>query len=483
MILTAAHSGKLRCAIVAIAGTITLTSCGSIAGGPAAPSPAPPATSTPAPSPGSITSLNHIIFLIQENRSFDHIFGQLVKYRQLQGLPAGQIDGLPPDGTAPCATPGQAPDPNGANPCMPTNLQNGSYTQAVAAFHLKTMCIENTSDSWYEAHQDFNLFDITSNTPAMDGFAWSAGGDASYQGSLDVNGARAMGYYDWNDLGYHYFLATQFATSDRWFAPGPMETEPNKMYEVAATSVGHAHKPTGPVNVKTIFDLLQAAHITWKIYYAGTSTQPIINFFQPFATQQQANIQPIANYFSDLQAGTLPQVAMIEPAFSGGNDEHPGIPNNIQTGVAETKTYIDALMNSSSWKDSAFILTFDESGGMYDHVAPPTGVPNPDGIPPQDLFTGSPADPAGDFTRYGFRVPLIVLSPFARKNYVSHTVTDATAILRLIETRFNLPTLTKRDAVAIDMTEFFDFQNPPWLTPPSGIPSQPTNGPCYDGLP
>ncbi|HZU23294.1 MAG TPA: alkaline phosphatase family protein, partial [Terriglobales bacterium] len=293
-------------------------------------------------------------------------------------------------------------------------------------------------------------------------------------------------FYDWKDLPYHYWLATQFATSDRWFAPGPMETEPNKMYLVAATSVGHVHKPTSSVNVPTIFSLLDAANVSWKVYYSSQPSDAILNFFQPFATQRAANIVPISQYFTDLQNGTLPSVAMIEPPFDGGQDEHPGVGNNIQQGVALTKQYIDALMDSSSWKDSAFILTFDESGGLYDHVPPPTaGVPNPDGIAPQDLITQPPADPAGDFTRYGFRVPVMVVSPFTRKNYVSHTVTDSTAILRMIELRFGLPNLTKRDAVAMDMSEFFDFTNKPWATPPAAAsrPSQPTDGACYDGLP
>ena len=113
----------------------------------------------------------------------------------------------------------------------------------------------------------------------------------------------------------------------------------------------------------------------------------------------------------------------------------------------------------------------------------PTGIPNPDGIPPQDLFTGSPQDQPGDFTRPGFRVPLLVVSPFAKKHYVSHTVADYTAILKLIEARFNLPSLTKRDAAQMDMTEFFDFANPPWMTPPTP-PAQSTAGACYlDHLP
>jgi phospholipase C len=193
---------------------------------------------------------------------------------------------------------------------------------------------------------------------------------------------------------------------------------------------------------------------------------------------------PIAQYYTDVQNGTLPAVAMIEPAF-GSADEHPGLGNNIQVGAADVAKIINALMQSPSWKDSVFILTYDENGGMYDHVPPPVGVPNPDGIKPVDLYTAAQNgydDPPGDFNRYGFRVPNMVISPYTKPGYVSHLVTDSTAILRFIETRFGLPNLTQRDAVASDMTDFFDWSNPKWMTPPSP-PAQPTNGPCYDGLP
>ena len=133
-------------------------------------------------------------------------------------------------------------------------------------------------------------------------------------------------------------------------------------------------------------------------------------------------------------------------------------------------------MDSSSWRASAFILAFDEAGGFYDHVPSITGLPNPDGIPPRDLTS---TDVKADFTRTGFRVPMMVVSPFSRRNYVSHTPADHTAILKLIEQRFNLPSLTKRDAAQIDMTEFFDFVNPPWLNPPNP-PVQRTDLACHN---
>ena len=127
-------------------------------------------------------------------------------------------------------------------------------------------------------------------------------------------------------------------------------------------------------------------------------------------------------------------------------------------------------------------FTYDEFGGLYDHVSPQPAV-SPDGIKPVDLLPGDPCTtttgPTCDFVYTGYRVPLIVVSPYTKKNYVSHSVADTTAILKLIETRFTVPALTKRDAAQIDMTEFFDFSNPVWMTPPSNIPSQNTNGACY----
>jgi phospholipase C len=138
-----------------------------------------------------------------------------------------------------------------------------------------------------------------------------------------------------------------------------------------------------------------------------------------------------------------------------------------------------------------FILTYDEFGGFYEHVAPQTGAfsPSPDGIKPMDLLQGPPPNgpdacvgstgPTCDFVYTGYRVPLIVISPFSKKHFVSHTVADHTAWLKLVEKRFDLGSLTARDAAQMDMTEFFDFQNVPWKTPPTP-PDQPTTGPCYN---
>jgi phospholipase C len=128
-------------------------------------------------------------------------------------------------------------------------------------------------------------------------------------------------------------------------------------------------------------------------------------------------------------------------------------------------------MASPAWHDSVFILAYDEGGGLYDHV-PPFTVVAPDATPPNL----KPTDLPGDFTLSGFRVPLVVISPWVKPHFVSHTNRELTSILKLIETRFGLTPLTARDAAADDMTEFFDFVDPPtWLTPPP-LPAQPTNG-------
>jgi phospholipase C len=209
-------------------------------------------------------------------------------------------------------------------------------------------------------------------------------------------------------------------------------------------------------------------------------------YAQTVVSTYPQNIQPISQYLTDVQNGTLPQVAEIEPASDAGLDEHgtdydTGGPTNIQSGEAFVSSLINPLMKSSSWSSSVLFWTYDEAGGLYDHVAPQP-MPSPDGIAPKDLLSGdictTSTGPNCNFTWTGYRIPLVVVSPYAKKNFVDHTVADYTAILKFIETRWSLPALTARDAAQIDMTEFFNFTNPPWTTPPSP-PAQNTSGACY----
>jgi phospholipase C len=247
----------------------------------------------------------------------------------------------------------------------------------------------------------------------------------------------------------------------------------------------------------TIFDLLQSAGVSWRIYVTDLSyLKPPQNdgYLTEYAmaAKYPQNFVPVSQFLSDSQNGALPAVSWIDAGLLSGIDEHPGLDDgapggSVQVGSQYVSTLINGLMQSTSWKDSVFILTWDEMGGFYDHVPPQPAV-NPDGMEPTDLLQGPPPNgpdicvwdtgPNCNFVYTGYRVPLLVISPFSKKNYVSHTVADYTAWLKLVETRFDLPNLTKRDEAQMDMTEFFDFTNIPWKTPPVP-PTQPTSGQCY----
>src|SRR5205807_4667357 len=173
--------------------------------------------------------------------------------------------------------------------------------------------------------------------------------------------------------------------------------------------------------------------------------------------QHPLNVAPIAQYFVDALPGLFPQVAFVDPSFHATvnveNDEHP--PTNVQMGQLFSSLVMTALFKSPNWSSTALFLTYDEHGGYYDHMPPPAACP-PDDIPPM-LEAG---DEPGAFDRYGIRVPVVVVSPYARRRFVSHEAHDHTSILRFIATRFDLRALTARDANADPMLEFFDFGHP-----------------------
>jgi phospholipase C len=436
---------------------LALAGCTGLTSDTGSNNPPPP---PPPPPPADLTAVNHIIFMLQENEGFDRYFGQLNAYRLSQGFGA-DVDVTP-------ATASQI-----------AYDQSTSFTP----FHMISMCTEDLSPYWNESHNAWNHLDPTSATPAMDGFAISAGGNSrnTVPPGFDINGQRVMGYYDNTDLPYYYFMATQFAISDRWFSPLMSNTPSNRLYAMAATSHGIVSKQLiAKVNVPTIFDELEQAGITWKNYVPDYPNGSSLLPFPIYAKFKGTKIVPVTQYFDDLKSDTLPQVAFIDRDSKLGLDEHPGMGVNVRKGADYVKSIVDALMLSSAWSDSVFFLTYDEAGGFYDHV-PPVATVSPDGIPPVFLpndtctvITG----PNCDFVFTGFRLPNIVISPFAKAHYVDHTPMDTTAILRFIELRFSLATLTQRDAAQPDISFFFDFAGKPNLTPPTP-PTQPVNGPCY----
>jgi phospholipase C len=431
--------------------------------------------------PGTLkTRINHIVLMMQENRSFDHYVGQLNAYRASKGLPA-DVDDLSKAGAV------ALPSRDGSPP--------------IAPFKMNSACTGNLSPSWVESHVDMDMGSyMAPRAPfPMDGFAHTAGGFAqnnpSDPGSFDVAGKRAMGYYDADQLPFYYWAATTFATSDRWFSPVPTRTQPNRMFFLAATSNGYVfpgggttgHPPLTMSGRRNIFQLLEENGITWKVYVTdnwapGKSGSTYMNYFSSFTSAHLDHFADAQTFIDDANNGTLPQVALIETGVESGRDEHPL--NPIDNGAKYARAFVKALMDSPSWKDSVFFITFDEGGGLYDHVAPVAAV-SPDDAKQEVL----PTDPPVSFELTGFRVPLFIFSPFAKPGYVSHTNADYTALLKFIQARFDLPSLTRRDAAQVDangnsiMEEFFDFTGDGPNLASTNPPEQPTL-PCYfDRLP
>jgi phospholipase C len=402
------------------------------------------------PPPAGMTKIRHIVYQLQENRSFDDYFGVMNQYRANHGINDNAAYGL------------------NLNVALPDIAG-----QMVKPFHLATVCTENTQPSWNAAHLDYD-------NGRMDGFM-QTGNFFRDSSIIDPNGTRAIGYYDWTDVPYYYALAFNFGLGDHSFSSIMGPTGPNRAYSFAATSLGWVSSPQAPEGGfpnLTIFDLLDQAGISWKYYYQNSSPSwiPVWSVYY----KDPNKIVPLhPTYFNDLaEESTFPEVVFIEE--NGDKDEHPkpdpgttGFTESIQDGPQLISNIVGALMDSPSWSSSVYILTWDESGGTHDHVVPPS-MPQPDGYGPR---THPATDQPGIFNQTGFRVPLIVVSPWTGPHQISHTVRDHTSILKLIETRFGLPPLTARDAAADDMAEFFNFSTPPWTNPPT-MPTQPTNGKC-----
>jgi phospholipase C len=392
-----------------------------------------------APAASVAAPINHILVLMQENRSYDSYFGQLYH----EGQPASEVE------------------PTTGNP-DPTNPSN----PPIVPFNQTQLCANaDLGHSWDQTHQEFA-------GGAMSGFT------ATNANPDDPTGARSMGYYDHGQLPFYYQLANTFGIGDRYFASVLSQTFPNRYYLLAGTSFGHTDNtgpPAGGWTQTNIFDRMDAAGITWKIYQSQFAFGALFHTVQAEAA---THVFPISQYYADAKAGTLPQVAYLDPIFVGSpnveTDEHPV--SNVEVGQKFVYKAVKALEKSPNWSDSAMFLTYDEHGGFYDHVTPPAAVA-PDGIAPM-LPAGDPyPSPPNNFDKYGVRVPAIVISAWAKPHFVSHVVNDHTSILKFIENRFALPTLTARDAAANDMTEFFDFSSPSFPTPPAL--TKPSTKPCW----
>ena len=372
---------------------------------------------------GTDMPIDTIVVLMLENRSFDHM---------LQNLPAfGQ------------------PDAEVA-PAGASNPDEDAAMTPVPQFHQSVYCFEDTEHGWTPVHEEWD-------NGAMDGFV-KANNHSDPQGS---DGKRAMGYYTEEDIPFFYSLANTFSLADHNFSSVIGPTFPNREYLYAATSFGHIGNDIFEDENPTIFQELVAAKVDWRIYYTDL---PGSFIFLGTLSKFLDNTYKVNNFFQDAQAGMLGQLNFVDPKLGLGgasrDDFHP--PGDVQMGEQFLSQVVQAMMSSPQWPHSALIVTFDEHGGLYDHVPPPKACP-PDDIAPM-LGSG---DTPGGFDNYSVRVPLIVVSPYAKPHFVSHAVYDHTSITRFIETRFKLGALTKRDANADPLTDLFDFKKASFATPPS----------------
>ena len=251
--------------------------------------------------PAGITAVNHVVVLIQENRSFDHYFGQMTAYRQANGIP---INGSP-----------ATIDDESTGAFSNVSPATGA---SIAPYHTGSVCTEDLTPDWEPSHINFNRQNpaAASSSSPMDGFVAIGFNISKVAAGLgihmaDQDGHRVMGFFDATDLNYYYFMASQFAIDDHFFAPVPSDTPANRHFLFAATSQGFVHQGPGPgtLTAKTIFQELDAAKVTWKIYSADTS---MFTFLSDFAYFNQpgvsAHVAPMAQYFADAAAGKLPGV-------------------------------------------------------------------------------------------------------------------------------------------------------------------------------
>jgi phospholipase C len=354
------------------------------------------------------TPIRHLVVVMQDGHSFDNYFGS---YPGANGIPAGT--------------------------CLPAGTSAAGTQDCVRPFPLGSQPPE-----------------ILERTPGVQARQYAGGrmdGFVSAYRALGRDGSTAMGYYDDADIPYYWNVADEFTLFDAWFTPARTGTRMNAFYSVAAVPApGGSERvpPGGYGDVPTIFDLLQARGIPWKVYvehhdptanFRTRTTPParvpllsFARFVDDPATA--AHIVDLSQYERDLDAGTLPAFSYV---VTNASDESP--PGRVADGQTQIRGMLAGLAKSSAWSSSAFVWTYDSWGGYYDHVPPPA------------------VDTYGD----GFRVPALLVSPYSRRGVVDHAVRDHTAVLRFVEDNWRLPRLGARDTASAGLASAFDFGAPP----------------------
>jgi phospholipase C len=454
-----------------VGGAATVTACSSAKKRSAASSAAAattvvasPATSTTcAPVKTRLSQIEHVVFLIQENRSFDHYFGT---YRGVRGFGDHGLFAEP----------------------MP-----GAPSGAVLPFHLDTAttnaaCTNDITHDWGPQHRAWN-------GGAMDGWA-------TVHAAVDgVDGATTMGYYTRADLPFYYAVADAFTICDGYHCSVIGPTDPNRLFSISGTNdpagvaggpvintvdLGAGAKQQFSKTWTTMPERLQSAGVSWKVYdnpdfakapFAVAISNNKLFYFKQFADPSTALHQTAFgskwpdDFVSDVQSGNLPSVSWVCSPL--GLDEHP--PASPQAGETILSKIISALTaNPAVWAKTVVFATYDENGGFFDHVAPPVAPP---GTPGEELTVSPLPSDAGGFSRpigLGFRVPMLVVSPFSRGGWVCSDRFDHTSMLRFLETRFGVevPNLSAwRRSATGDLTSTLDLSAPDPTVPTLPVPS------------
>jgi phospholipase C len=341
--------------------------------------------------------IRHVIIAMKENRSFDHLLGALHERGQpnVEAVPATFSN----------------PDTKGT---------------LIYPFAADTTCIP-----YDPGHQQASVHTCLDDSK-MDGFIRNAASTTPSDGTF------VMSSYDDNDLPFYYWLAATFAVNDRHFAPLASGTYANRAFYMLGSNVGIVD--TGIVfpnpSTPSIMQLMMNAGYTWGAY---TDSEPFDGAFD--WDSGDPGVYSMQALYDALDAGTLPNLVFVDGA-EYLEDDHPVA--DLQRGEAWLKVIYDHLITSPEWPRTAMIWTYDEAGAFADHVSPPPGACAPD-----------PSNPP--FAGLGPRIPLVVISPWAKRNYASHVVEDHTAIIRLVEAIFDLPALSGRDANQTALLDMFDF--------------------------
>jgi phospholipase C len=409
--------------------------------------------------PAKLTDIDHIVILMQENRSFDHYFGTLAGVRGFGDahpllLPTGHPVFYQPD--------------------------RGSAGGFVLPFHLDTR--HTSAQRLHDLSHDWSPLHDSWNGGRMDGWV------TAHRGSNGDAGPLTMGYYTRDDLPFYYALADAFTICDGYHASVMGPTNPNRYYWMSAsidpdgTGGGPAKDNLGKrYTWATYPEALERKGISWRIYRPEINAPfPVgLDVIMNFANYQDApqtsglyenagKGRSVETLLQDIRTGNLPQVTWIVPPYL--RCEHPDM--LPAAGEDYVRSILEAFWsNPATWARTAFIIVYDENDGLFDHVVPPTPAPGT----PGEFIDGLPIG-------LGFRVPCLVVSPFSRGGFVCGDTFDHTSTLQFIEKRFGaeIPNLTPwRRATCGDLTTAFGFGRPP----DTSVPVLPqTSGPLSDAL-